>query len=211
MPESNDAETARTEVAETGTPPSGPVALARWFLVISIVFVVIAVAAFWITVSLNRNPASSPAGTAADGGDSSAHEYPAPDFRLASLDGRTIGPPDFAGQAVVVDFWATWCGPCKLQAKMLDKLHEELDGKDVHFLAVNVGEDEETVRKYVDETPFPYSVLLDPEDMLSVRYQIYGLPTLMVIDRKGKVSFMRTGLTDVPTLRRELAKVGINV
>ena len=126
--------------------------------------------------------------------------------RLPSLDGRTLGPPDFAGKVVVIDFWATWCGPCKLQAQMFEKAHEEHTGGGVEFMAINVGEDEETVRKYVEKKPFPYSVLLDPDEQLMSRYQIYGLPTVMVVDREGRVSFMRTGVTDVPTLRREIAK-----
>ncbi len=215
MPEPIDTETAETEVVESTPQPSGAAALLRWFLVIGVVFAMFALGAFWIARNWiddqgTGDPASADA-AADDGGATAAREYPVPDFRLASLDGRRMGPPDFEGQAVVIDFWASWCGPCKLQAKMLDKLHEELDGQEVRFLAINLGEDEETVREYVEETPFPYSVLLDPEEELMMRYEIYGLPTVMVIDREGQVSYLRTGLTDVPTLRRELAKIGIEL
>ena len=137
--------------------------------------------------------------------------YPAPDFRLASLDGGEIGPPDYAGEVVVVELWATWCGPCKLQAKFLEELHRELDGQGVRFLAVSSGEDEATVREYVERQPFPYPVLLDPEDTLGRRYEIYGLPTVMIVDREGAVSFLETGVSDAGTLRQALEAAGADL
>ena len=75
---------------------------------------------------------------------------------------------------------------------------------DVQFLAVDSGEDEATVRRYVDKTPFPYPVPLDPDDKVSIRYPVAGLPTVMIIDRQGRVSYMQTGISPAATLRREL-------
>ena len=195
MPETRDS-----------TQPTKSAALARWILVIGATFAALALAFLWIARSLTSESADGGARAQAP-----PVEYPVPDFRLASLDGGTLGPPDFEGKAVIIDFWATWCGPCKIQAKMLEKMHEEVDGQHVQFLAINLGEDLETVKRYVEATPFSYSVLLDPQEELSARYQIYGLPTLMVVDREGRVSYMRTGLTDIPTLRKALAKAGVDV
>lgn len=186
--------------------PSAQSALIRWFVLIGATFAILVGSFVWLSRSWTVDSAAA----AAEGTGAPAISYPEPDFRLASLDGRTIGPPDFAGQVVVIDFWATWCGPCKLQAQFLDRLHEEV-GSRVQFLAIDVGEEEDRVRGYVDKDPFPYPVLLDPEEELMDRYQILGLPTVMVIDREGRVSYMRTGLTDVPTLRRQLAKAGAEV
>ncbi len=185
--------------------PSIQSALIRWFVLIGATFTVIAVTFFWLS-----RPRAIGSSAEAEGFDAPAVSYPDPEFQLASLDGRMIASSDFAGQVVVIDFWATWCGPCKLQAQFLDQLHEEVGGR-VQFLAIDVGEEEAKVRGYVDKDPFPYPVLLDPQEVLMERYQILGLPTVMVIDRQGRVSYLRTGLTDVPTLRRQLAKAGAEV
>ncbi len=132
-----------------------------------------------------------------------------PEVRLAALDGGMVGFEDFAGQIVVVDFWASWCAPCRLQAKILEPLHEELAGR-VQFLAVNLGEDLATVEQYVARNAFPYPVLMDPQEQLGVDLGIYALPTVMVLDRAGRISFLRPGLTDAPTLNEALAAAGVS-
>ena len=131
------------------------------------------------------------------------------DFRLKSVDGRKLGPKDFAGQVVVVDFWATWCVPCHVQARILEPLHRDFKGKGVQFLAANVGEEESTVRSFLKDKPFPYPVLLDPEDKVSTRLQVLQLPTLLVIDKTGKVSYFQAGIADAPTVRKILKQAGV--
>lgn len=132
-----------------------------------------------------------------------------PNFKLKTLDGRKLGPADFKGQVVVVDFWATWCGPCHIQARILEPIHHDFHGKGVQFLAANVGEDEATVRGFVKDKPFPYPVLLDAESTVSGKLGVVALPTLMVIDKKGKVSFLQAGVVDGPSLRKVLKEAGV--
>jgi peroxiredoxin len=141
-------------------------------------------------------------------GASSADKPASVDFRLKAVDGRTLGPKDFRGQVVVVDFWATWCMPCHLQARILAPLHQEYKDKGVQFLAANSGEDEATVRSFLKRKPFPYPVLLDPEDRVSTQLGILSLPTLLVIDRTGKVSYFDAGVMDAPSLRKILKQAG---
>lgn len=129
-------------------------------------------------------------------------------FELPSLDGRRLGPGDFAGQVVVVDFWATWCAPCHVQAAVLERLHEAYDGRDVAFLAVNVGEDEATVRSFVERKPFPYPVLLDSDEAVSIRLKVAALPSLMIVDRAGEVSFFAAGLVQEKRLRELIEGAG---
>ncbi|HEY0780966.1 MAG TPA: TlpA disulfide reductase family protein [Thermoanaerobaculia bacterium] len=131
------------------------------------------------------------------------------DFRLKSMDGRVLGPKDFPGKVVVVDFWATWCQPCRLQAEILEPLSRQLAGANVQFLAANSGEAEPTVRAFVRKTPFSYPVLLDADDSLSNQLGIEGLPTLMVVDKAGKVTYFEAGVADGDTLKRIIQKAGV--
>jgi peroxiredoxin len=133
---------------------------------------------------------------------------PLPDFRLAALDGGQLGPADLRGQVVVWDFWATWCGPCQIQAEILHDLWPGASGRGVRFVAVSVGEPEGVVRDFVREHPYPYPVLVDPEDHVSEQLRILGLPTLVVVDREGRVVFRTTGIVDRDALARVLERAG---
>ncbi len=130
-----------------------------------------------------------------------ATDLAVPDFRLASLDGPKMGPSSFAGKIVVFDFWASWCLPCHVQADILKPLHEDFSDRGVEFVAVNVGEAERQVRQFVEKRPFPYPVLMDPADEVSVLLGIYGLPTVMVLNPRGEVAFLRTGVSPERDLR----------
>ena len=79
-------------------------------------------------------------------------QQPAPQFRLASVDGSEVALADFEEKVVLVDFWATWCGPCHAQADILKSLFADFDG-DVQFLAISLGEAEETMRAFVERNP----------------------------------------------------------
>ncbi len=122
-------------------------------------------------------------------------------FQLDTLDGSRLGPPDLRGDVVVVDIWATWCKPCDVQAKILEGLHAEYADQGVTFLALNTGEDLETVQKHVDEKPFGYPVLLDPEEEVMRGAELYALPTLLVLNPLGEVSYISVGLTGASVVR----------
>jgi len=139
---------------------------------------------------------------------SSSASTAAAKFRLKTLDGsKSLGPPDFPGKVVVVDFWATWCGPCQIQARILDALAKSYQGKRVQFLAANVGETSETVTSFIKTKPFLYPVLLDP-DGVSDDLGVFALPTLLIIDAKGKVAYFEPGIADADMIKKILAKSG---
>lgn len=127
-----------------------------------------------------------------------------PDFKLPSVGGDLVAASDFDGRVVLIDFWASWCTPCVAQARILEPLHRDFESRGVEFLAISLGEDRDTVEAYAARTPFPYRVLYDELDLLSVEYEIYALPTVVVIDREGKVAYQQTGLSDGEVLRRVL-------
>jgi thiol-disulfide isomerase/thioredoxin len=130
----------------------------------------------------------------------------APDFRRPDLSGAPVALSDFRDRVVLLDFWATWCGPCHLQHEILEPLYEDYRGRGVVFLGVNINEDEQTVGEFTRDRPQPWPVLLDPEGTLTVPYQVYTLPTLVIVGRDGKVTFHSMQLADGPTLRRALER-----
>ncbi|MGH9464179.1 MAG: TlpA family protein disulfide reductase, partial [Thermoanaerobaculia bacterium] len=126
-------------------------------------------------------------------------------FELTSLDGAVVRARDYAGRVVLLDVWASWCAPCRLQNEILHPLASEY-GEEVSFLAVNLGEPEEVVRAHLESEPLPYRVILDPGESLGAQLGIYALPAVIILDRESRVSFFRQGLVGESMLRRELAK-----
>jgi cytochrome c biogenesis protein CcmG/thiol:disulfide interchange protein DsbE len=166
-------------------------------------------AAVFVSLLVGSCKDGASAGKAANGAPPKAAAAGTPaDFQLASVDGRKLGPKSFPGQVVVVDFWATWCLPCRLQAEILEPVYRDLKGRGVQFLAANVGETPDQVKTFLKEKPFPYPVLLDPDQAVATKMGVFGLPTLMVVDKKGKISYLQTGIADGDTLRELIKKAG---
>ena len=117
----------------------------------------------------------------------------APDFELETLDGETVKLSDYKGQRVMLNFWATWCPPCRAEMPDMQKFQED---KDVQILAVNLLETEsnpEVVQEFMDELELTLTVPMDEVSAVSNEYAIMAYPTSFMIDSNGRIQFVVMG------------------
>lgn len=130
-------------------------------------------------------------------------------FRLPTLDGEELGPADFPDQVVLLDFWATWCVPCRAQKAVLEEVVREYPKDSLHVLAVDVGEEAALVREHVADEPSPFSVVLDRDTSFFTSLGLVALPSLVVLDAEGRLVEQVTGVIDARRLRAALAEAGL--
>lgn len=126
----------------------------------------------------------------------------APDFTADLADGSTFTLSEQSGKVVLLNFWATWCGPCVEEMPAFEKLYKEY-GEEVAVLAVNSLEDEETVRQFVAETGYTFPIAFDVEGAVNMKYPTDGIPYTLVIGKDGTVQNIFVGATDADTQYQE--------
>jgi peroxiredoxin len=111
----------------------------------------------------------------------------APDFTLSTPDGQEVALSDFRGQPVLINFWATWCGPCRYEMPMFQQIYEDDEWiqKGLVILAVNQQESADDVREFMAQNGFSFTVLLDTTGEVSIRYGAMGIPATLFIDKDG--------------------------
>jgi peroxiredoxin len=117
----------------------------------------------------------------------------APAFELASRDGDRVALADLEGEVVMVNFWATWCGPCREEMPHLEALYQRYSGLGFTLLGVNVEEDASGADAYLAETPVSFPILFDPENEVSALYDVIAMPSTVIIDRSGNVRYVHHG------------------
>jgi peroxiredoxin len=147
----------------------------RWFAALTIAVAVIALGGF---AFFDQNTPTPPEPDGA-----------APDFTLTSLDGETISLSDFRGQPVILNFWASWCVPCKQEMTDLMRIQEEYAADGLVILAINMTFDDNLseVQRFVDDLNLTLPVLLDQtNEVTRGQYRVVGVPTSVMIDRQGR-------------------------
>ena len=132
----------------------------------------------------------------------------APAFSLVGLDGRTHALADYRGHVVLVNFWATWCIPCRAEIPELEVAYRKYQAQGVVFLGVDWKEGKDQVAPFVDDRQVTYPVLLDSNGKAYTAYQVAALPETFVIDKQGMVAVHRVGLATRDTFDQQLKTAG---
>ena len=117
----------------------------------------------------------------------------APDFTLRQIDGPNLRLGEQRGRVVMVNFWATWCGPCRVELPQLAKLHEKYRGSGFQLLAVNIDEDPNAARALASKLGLKFPVLLDTDKKVVGTYDLNAMPATVLIDKDGRVRHLHRG------------------
>ncbi|HHM04367.1 MAG TPA: TlpA family protein disulfide reductase [Gammaproteobacteria bacterium] len=120
-------------------------------------------------------------------------EGPAPDFTLKSAGGENLKLSEFYGDVVMVNFWASWCGPCRQEMPLLDDLYQRYHELGFTILGVNVEEDPAQARRLLKEIPVSFPILFDSEQKVSAAYDVIAMPSTVLIDRDGQLRYLHKG------------------
>ena len=109
----------------------------------------------------------------------------APDFQLQSLDGQTVSLGDLQGKPVLINFWATWCSPCRGEMPYIQEIYEEWSDRGLVVLAINIGESSSKAEEFMQSYNLSFTVLLDTKQDVAQKYNIQYIPTTFFIDKDG--------------------------
>jgi thiol-disulfide isomerase/thioredoxin len=133
---------------------------------------------------------------------------PAPSFKLPDLSGQQVSLDQYKGKIVMLDFWATWCGPCRMTMPLMENLQKEFADTMV-LLAINVQEPHDEVRDYIRAQGIHSRVLLDEEGLVGKKYGTESIPLQILIDKQGILRFIQAGYgpRTLSQLRAEISKL----
>ena len=118
---------------------------------------------------------------------------PAPDFALKSSTGDNLRLSEFRGDVVMINFWATWCGPCRQEMPLLDELYQRYNRVGFNLLGVNIDDDSNRAMAMIRELGVEFPVLFDSRKEVSRLYQVDAMPVTVLVDREGNVRFVHQG------------------
>lgn len=131
----------------------------------------------------------------------------APDFALKDLQGNDVRLSDLRGKTVMINFWATWCPPCRYEMPYIEAVYREKAGEDFVVLAVSIDDDPDAVVQFVKEFGLTFPVLIDTDKRVSYQYRVRPIPTTFFVDKEGVIRDVQIGAMDKKTLLKKLSKI----
>jgi len=118
---------------------------------------------------------------------------PAPDFALPAMDGGELRLSELKGQVVMINFWATWCGPCRQEMPLLQQLQVKYEPLGFTLVGINVEPESAGARAWLEKVPVTFPILFDRQNEVAGRFGVQGMPSSVFIDRTGKVRYVHRG------------------
>ena len=131
----------------------------------------------------------------------------APQFLLKLFGGKEIKLTDFKGSPVLMNFWASWCGPCRKEAPELERVYKKYKDKGVVFIGITVSDWKEKSLEYIKEFGITFLNGADETGKIAEEYKIYGVPKTFVIDKEGRINYERMGGVTEDELSKEIERV----
>ena len=133
----------------------------------------------------------------------------APGFELRTFSGDLESLDMYSGKPVIVNFWATWCGPCRLEMPIFQRYHDE-NSDDIVVMTINAGESREDIERFLNEMELDLRVLLDDEHFVESLYRVQGLPSTFFIDEEGIIRYKHLGIITEGQVQGYLEEMGIS-
>ena len=118
---------------------------------------------------------------------------PAPAFTLASRAGQDVSLAQYKGNVVMINFWASWCGPCRQEMPLLESIYKKYNKMGFTLIGVNVEPDSNAANEWLKATPVSFPILYDRDSKVSKLYDVAGMPSTVIIDRSGKLRVLHRG------------------
>lgn len=130
----------------------------------------------------------------------------APDFTLVDLDGNQVSLSDFRGKTVFINFWATWCPPCRAEMPEIEAIYQEYKDKGVIVIGVDILESEDVVRRFVEQGGYSWTFVLDISGEVAANYEVAAIPTSFFVDREGIIQAVSIGAMTKRAMENKLAE-----
>jgi len=186
-PAAPSAEPERTAmdqgISATAPQAAGPAGRQRWWRVALVLAPVLGFLGL-LAYGFTRDPRAIPSPLVA---------RPAPDFQLTLFNGSQVRLSEFRGRVVFLNFWASWCPPCRAEARLLEAAWRHYRDRGVVFLGVNIQDREASARSFLDEFGITYPNGRDPQNRIAIDYGVYGLPETFFISRDGLITYKHIG------------------